>query len=102
MLDVPEEIYCGAHLFPDEALGLIANALTQHLLILLTHPQSGTTIISKINDVIVVIFVELLDVNFRTDQNRFLGRVSATRIRIERLDKLKFTQQHFNVYADLL
>src|SRR3982751_503746 len=92
MLDVPEQIYCRAHLLPDEALGLIADALTQHLLILLTDPQTRTTIVSKIDNVLVGVFVELLNVNFRTDQNRFFGRISTPGIWIECLNKLKFTQ----------
>jgi hypothetical protein len=41
-------------------------------LILLAHAQTRAAVVSKVDDVVVVVFVELLDVDFRADQDRLV------------------------------
>ncbi len=70
VFDIAQQIHCRTHLLANKTLRLVADALREHLLILLAHAQSRTTIVSKVNNVFVVVLIELLDVDLRTDQNR--------------------------------
>src|SRR5205085_3720764 len=101
LLDVSQQVDCRTHLFANETLRLIADALAEHLLVLLTHAQSRAAIISEVDDVILIVFIELFDVDLGTDQNRLFRRITTSWIWIERANKLQLFEQRFNVDADL-
>src|SRR5262245_12118896 len=89
VFDVSQEVDCRPHLLSDKTLRLVADALAEHLLILLADSQSRTTIVGEVDHVLVVAFIEFFDVDLGTNEDWFFRRVTATRIRIESTNKLQ-------------
>ena len=68
-------------------------------MITMADSEPRASIVRKINYVVIVKF---FDVNLRSNQNRFFGRVSTARIRIESTYNFQFLEQRFHLDANLL
>ena len=102
MLNVAQQIDRRAHFLFDEITRFLGHVcLPEHLLIIRSNSEPRAAVISKIDHVIFGAF-ELLDINFRRNENWLLRRVTTAGKRIEGANELQLGSQCFQIHPDLL